>query len=91
MKGQSQMNDTSPQITKIMCEMIQKKTPSERAMMGCSMYDVSKRLVTQAILRENPNISKTELKQQLFLKFYKDDFSPEEREKILKRFAQRNE
>lgn len=85
------MNDTSPQITKIMCEMIQKKTPSERAMMGCSMYDVSKHLVTQAILRENPNISKTELKQQLFLKFYKDDFSPEEREKILKHFAQLSE
>jgi hypothetical protein len=48
-------------------------------------------IVTQAILRENPNISKTELKQQLFLKFYKDDFSPEEREKILKHFAQRSE
>ncbi len=80
------MNDTPPEVTKIMCEMMQKKTPTERIMMGCSMYQVSKRLVTEAILRENPNISKTELKQQLFLKFYKDDFSPEEREKILRWF-----
>jgi len=34
--------------------------------MSYSMHDTSKELVTLAILRENPNISKLDLKKELF-------------------------
>lgn len=76
------MRDTSPAIEKKMCEMIQQKTPIERMRMGWSMYETSKSLVIRAILEENPNISKADLRKEIFLRFYRNDFSPAEREKI---------
>jgi hypothetical protein len=82
------MNDTSPEITEKMCEMFRTKTPQERFRMGCSMYDTSRYLVTRAILRENPHISPAALRQELFLKFYGDDFNPTERQRILDYLAQ---
>jgi len=77
------MDDTTPEMTQKMCEMIQAKSPAERCKMGCSMCETSRYLVTQAILRDNPRISKTALRQELFLKFYGSDFDPIARAKIL--------
>ena len=78
------MNDTHPAIEMKMQEMFEKKSPTERIEMGMSMDETSKKLIIQAILRSNPNLSKIQLKQEFFLKFYGDDFSPSEREKILR-------
>lgn len=78
------MNDTSPMMEKKMREMIQSKDPIERLKMGCSMYQTSRYLIERAILEENPLISKGDLKKEIFLKFYRDDFSPQECEKIIK-------
>lgn len=75
------MNDTSPQIEKKMSEMILKKSP-----FGSSMHATAKYLVVCAILAENPNISPTALKQQIFLKFYQDDYTAEQCQKILNHF-----
>lgn len=80
------MFDTNPHIAQVMREMIQKKSPIERLKMGCSMHETSKYLITRAIMEDNPHISKTELKQELFLKFYGNDFDPKNREKIIKHF-----
>ena len=74
------MNDTSPEIAQKVREMFSQKTPEERFIMGCSMYDTSKYLVTQAILRNNPGICPLELKKELFLRFYGDEFDLAERE-----------
>ncbi len=78
------MNDTSPIIEKKMREMIQAKDPIDRLKMGCSMYQTSRYLIERAIREENPLISKSDLKKEIFLKFYRDDFSPQECEKIIK-------
>lgn len=78
------MEDTSPEIAKKMCEMIQLKSPLERAQMGSSMHETSKYLILRHLLLENPNISKADIRKALFLKFYRDDFDPESRQKILK-------
>ncbi len=78
------MRDTSPEMEEKMYELIRKKTPEERIKMGFSMLAASKLLVTQAILRDNPHISPAGLRKEIFLKFYGNDFSPEEREKILR-------
>ena len=66
------------------CEMIRLKTPTERLEMGSSMYETSKRLLIQFIRRHKPQISDVELRQEFFLKMYGNDFSPEERNKIVK-------
>jgi hypothetical protein len=78
------MEDTTPEIAEKIREMIRAKSPSERAMMGCSMYETSRYLVTRGILEQNPMISKAELRKELFLKFYGSDFTLEEKERILK-------
>lgn len=78
------MNDTSPEITEKMKELFLKKTPLERLQMGGSMYDTSRYMITSAILRENPNISKAALKCEIFRRFYGNDFSAEEQEKIVR-------
>jgi len=77
------MNDTSPQIAEKIREMICKKTPEERLKMGCSMYDFSKQLVTYSLLETRPGLSPRELRRELFLRFYGNDFDSTTREKII--------
>ena len=77
------MNDTPAHITQKLCELIRKKTPSERYLMGWSMHQTSKLLITQAIMEENPLFNEAELKKELFLRFYRDDFNDDQRDKIL--------
>lgn len=76
------MHDTSLAIAEKMREMIRSKTPLERLMMGCSMYETSRHLIKCSILASNPSISQMDLRKELFLKFYRNDFSPEECERI---------
>lgn len=80
------MEDTSPEITKKMIEMIQFKTPSERCEMGCSMIETSKYLIICSILNEQPNITQNELRAELFLKFYRDDFDLDQQQKTVNNF-----
>jgi uncharacterized protein YneF (UPF0154 family) len=81
------MKDTPPEIEEKVREIFRKKTPEERIRMGCEMYDVSRYLVRQALLRENPHISEAELKQQLFLRFYGNEFSKDKMAEILAHLA----
>lgn len=81
------MDDTTPEIAEKIREMCRSRSPEERVRMGASMNAMSRYLVTQAILRDNPEISQAGLRQELFLKFYGSDFGQEEREKILEHLA----
>jgi hypothetical protein len=78
------MRDTPHKITEMIHEMIQKKSPLERALMGSSMYETSKQLLIRAIKENHPSKSERELKQEFFLRFYGTDFSPIEQEKIIR-------
>lgn len=80
------MDDTSPEMMQKMREMCAEKTPEERFKMGCSMYETSKYLVTRFILENHPDISPLDFKKEFFLKFYANDFSVSEREKIFAHF-----
>ncbi len=84
------MDDTTPEMAEKMRELIRAKSPIERLKMGSSMHETSRRLIIDAILRENPDISPAELRKELFLSFDRDDFSPEEREKILEELGKVN-
>lgn len=81
------MHDTTPEMKKKFHEMMMAKSPIERLEMGLSMHAFSKKMVISAILRDNPDISEVDLKKQIFLKFYKNDFDPVEREKILQHLS----
>ncbi len=83
MKRLQSMRDTSSEITNKMCEMIQRKSPLERLLMGCSMYETSKQLVIRAIVENNPQISTEELRREFFLRFYGLDFTLIKQEKII--------
>jgi len=81
------MNDTPPQLTAKMEEMLREKSPSARLLMGCSMFDLSKQLVESSLRRENPNTSYNEMLKELFLRFYGNDFNSAQREKILRHLS----
>ena len=77
------MNDTSLFIESHFLEMMMKKSGEERLKMGFSMFDVARRQVIASIMGDNPNADIKDIKRELFLRFYEQDFPLEEREKIL--------
>ena len=78
------MNDTSPQMAAKMEEMFGKRTPCERLGMGCSMFDLAKQLVRSSIMQKSPGLSSAELRKDLFLRIYGNDFDGIRREEIIK-------
>ena len=81
------MNDTHPEIAEKIKSMMSAKTPEERLLMGCSMHEMAKKIVTSSILEEYPLATPAELRQKIFLRFYASDFSPAQKKKILERLA----
>jgi len=79
------MKDTSEEIELIYNQMIMEKSGEERLKMGFSMFDFARQQVISSIKRDHPDCDVGELRRRLFLRFYGEDFSPEEREKILEK------
>lgn len=52
-------------------------------MIGFSMTETAGQLVRASILETNPTISPLELKKEVFLRFYRNDFVPPLLQKIL--------
>ena len=78
------MNDTTLEMEKLMDRLIMKKTGAERLKMGFSMFNFARKQVEASILSTNPKADGKEIKRELFLRFYGQDFTPLEREKILR-------
>ena len=78
------MNDTSEEMQARFQDMIMQRSPVERLLMGCSMYDTAKQIVKSAILQENPKMSREEMREKLFLRFYGMEFDNAQKKKILK-------
>ena len=47
------------------------------------MFDITRALVIAGIRAEKPQITESELRQELFLRYDGNEFSPEQRKKIL--------
>jgi hypothetical protein len=77
------MDDTRSDIAEKVREMFQMKSPVERLKMGFSMYETSKYLVARAIFESTSVYSGANLRQELFLRFYANDFDSATRQKIL--------
>ena len=71
------MKDTTPEVEALYHKMLMEKSAEERMMMGFSMCAFARQIVLSSI-GDRPD-----WREQLFLRYYKDDFTPEQREKIL--------
>lgn len=79
------MNDTSPQITAIYEQMMMQKSGKERLQMGFSMFNMARRQVIASIKKNNPEADEGQIRREIFLRFYGQDYSKEEQNKILSR------
>ncbi len=77
------MFDTHESIQLRFHQMIMKRTPIERLRMGSSMFDTARQIVRSSILNENPQSSLQELRKEMFLRFYGQDFNELQRKNIL--------
>ncbi len=76
------MKDTSEKMEKIYNEMMMKKSPEERVKMCLSMLNAARRIVFSSIT------DKENWRQEMFLRFYGDEFSPTQTKKILRAIEQ---
>jgi len=77
------MKDTSSEMESYYNELLMKKSGQERLKMGFSMFDKARRQVLASIINDNPNADPGEIRREIFLRFYGQDFSPAEQERIL--------
>ena len=82
-----EMNDTHPEVAAQFRELMKAKSNEERLLMGCSMYDTAKQIVRSAIDNSHPGITDAEIKKNIFLRFYRQEFSRADREKFLSTLA----
>ena len=64
-------------------------SPGERLRKTFEMYDFARHLARAGILREQPNATEVEIQQQLFLRWYGDDFTEPQKDHILSMIAER--
>lgn len=78
------MTDTSASVGLRFRNMIMKRSPEKRLLMGFSMYDAARTIVMSAIMEQNPQISLEDIKKEIFLRFYGKEYNRLEIEKILR-------
>ena len=76
------MNDTSPEIKRKLDELYAGLSGEERMKIASGMFETARKIVLSSFPE---NLSENEIRKRLFLRFYGDDFSEVEKEKILKR------
>ena len=78
------MRDTSNSVERKFRKMLLARSGEERLKMGCSMHAASQALVRAWVLKRYPGAHPARLKQEMFLRFYGDDFEPGRRKRILR-------
>lgn len=81
------MFDTHPDAAVRYRDLMMSKSGQQRLLMGCSMYDTAKKIVRSAILNSRPEITDKDMKKEIFLRFYAQEFSRADREKFLSNLA----
>ena len=77
------MSDTAPEIQDKIDNIYKNKTGEEKLLIALSMFETARELVISSLPK---NLSERELRKALFLRFYGNDFSTNEKEKILNNF-----
>lgn len=76
------MNDTDPRVDAVYRRMLMAKSGEERVRMACSMHATAKAIALASLRASHPKASEAELRGLLFLRFYREDFTEEQRQKI---------
>jgi hypothetical protein len=76
------MNDTSEFMLRKQLEIIRSKPIEERIRMSFEMIEIVYDMAVYRIKKQNPGITSGELACAIFLDFYKEDFSEEEKVRI---------
>lgn len=77
------MSDTTPDVEAAFAAMLAALSPTERVRMMSGMFDTARRILVSNIRASHPGISEVELRVQIFLRTYAEDFAPEERARIV--------
>ncbi|MBK6608402.1 MAG: hypothetical protein IPG24_23700 [Leptospiraceae bacterium] len=81
------MNDTSPEIEKMLREKYMSLSGFERVQIGSSMFESAKKIVEYSLPKD---LSELEKKIQMFLRFYGHEFSETEKNKIITRLSNKH-
>jgi hypothetical protein len=79
------MNDTNPEIESRFIKMMMRKSGQERLKMGFSMFDMARRQIMASVEMNKPDADVKHIRKEIFLRFYGEEFSKKERERILNR------
>lgn len=82
------MQDTTFEILQKQREIIYKKTAEDRFLAGAGLIDFGREIVENSILKNNRQISKTELWILVFKRYYAAFFTPTDIEKIIQSMLQ---
>jgi len=77
------MIDTAPEMQDKIDDIYKNKSGEEKLLIALSMFETAREIVISSLPN---NLSKKELQKALFLRFYGNDFSTTEKEKILNNF-----
>ena len=81
------MNDTSPEIEKMLRVKYMSLSGFERVQIGSSMFESAKKIVESSLPKE---LAPVEKKIQMFLRFYGHEFSEVEKNKIINRLRNKD-
>ncbi len=77
------MNDTTPEIQNKLNKIYNNKSGEERLLIALKMFETARDIVLSSLPK---NLSDKDLRRELFLRFYGNDFDAGLKEKILDRF-----
>ena len=75
------MEANNKKVESVYRKMMAEKTGEERLLMGFSMFDFSSMILLSSI---KENVPPEKVKKELFLRLYRNDFSKEQQDKIIK-------
>lgn len=79
------MNDTPLEVEARLNALFARRSGSDRVRMACEMFHLARALMVANIRAENPDIAGGELRAKIFERTYHDDFSSEDRARIVER------
>jgi len=73
------VNDTTPEAARRYRQLLMDRPNAERLRMGCDMFEAAKALALAGLREQGGDCPQ----ENLFLRLYGADFSPEDRERIV--------
>lgn len=80
--------DTRPETREVLLRLWRAKTEGERLIHGFRLWNSIKNRIISAIAAKHPGIAPVELLVETFRCIYRNDFAPEEMERICKRIRE---